>query len=144
MRKNILKYISIIINIILIILLIYINNSKKTTYPKYGYFVNKELDITNRDILEHNAPFEYYYIGEHNNKETIGLIPYIAYINSINYDNEEKIVNISFNGKIYKIISDEDIKELQKEIEENKGEYFINLQYSSKTGYIYEIVLTKL
>lgn len=133
--------ISLILNITLTI--IYIKQIKNNE-PKYGYYINKDLDITNIDVLEHNAPFERYFIGKQNSEVVIKMIEYVQYTNDINYDNENKTICLFFKEEAYKKIDSGQLRKLKDSIKNDRENYYINVNYNQQTGFINEVIVTKI
>lgn len=142
MKKNILTKILLVVllvfNIVLVINNVY--NSK----PRYGYYLNKNLGITNIDVLEYNAPFEYCFYGKNNTESTLKMIIYIYEINLINYNNSNKLITVQFEERNYTIITLEELTLLQNTIMAHQGNYFIKPIYNQQIGFINKITINKI
>ncbi len=143
--KIIFIFLLIICNIILAILLVkYINLYNKAEKPKFGYYLDREFQITNTDLYNHNIIYESFYIGEYNYDDTIQLINFIREKNYINWDNKYLYVKVLFNDYEYDIRLDNDYNKLNDELKKSKGEYFFNIIYNEDTGFVNTVSIKKI
>lgn len=134
----------IICNIVLAILLMkYINLYNKEEKPKFGYYLDKDSQITSIDLYNHNIIYESFYIGEYNYDDAVQLINFIRENNYINWDNKYLYVKVLFNEYEYDIGVDDDYNKLHNELNENKGKYFFNIIYNEDTGFVNTVSIKK-
>lgn len=143
--KIIFIFLLIICNIILAILLVkYINLYNKAEKTKFGYYLDREFQITSTDLYNHNIIYESFYIGEYNYDDTIQLINFIREKNYINWDNKYLYVKVLFNDYEYDIRLDNDYNKLNDELKKSKGEYFFNIIYNEDTGFVNTVSIKKI
>lgn len=145
---KILIIIMLLIIIVLSILLAQYSSAYKTIYedlkePKFGYYLNRELEITSIDLMNHNSIYEILFLGEHNYYETIDLLTYLNYVNKCNFDNEYLLVKTIFNNKEYLLGNDEEFEYLSNQIK-TKYNYFININYNESSGFVNSIIINKI
>lgn len=142
-NKAILVISLIIIAILLILLFRYISLYNKARSPKFGYYINKDMQITNIDLQNHNLIYEKFGTGEYDYNYVLKLIEYIYSYNINNNENEYLHVNIMFNDKEYNLMEEEEFKRIYSQIENYSGEYFLSVNYNKATGAINSITITK-
>ena len=135
MKKTIigaLIFIMIIIIIVLSVLLVHYKNLyEEASKPVFGYYINKDLQITNLDLINHNSLYEYFFIGEYNYEETVRRIKILQATHGTSIVD----VNIILNDVEYSSNKLDNFKTIINIIEETKGNYFINVSYD-ETGSI--------
>ena len=144
MKKTIigaLIFIMIIIIIVLSVLLVHYKNLyEEASKPVFGYYINKDLQITNLDLINHNSLYEYFFIGEYNYEETIRRIKILqAERGSSIVD-----VNIILNDAEYSSNKLDNYETIENIIQKNKGNYFINVSYDEESGFIDLVNITSI
>ena len=136
---SIIMIVSLILNIIILIKLI------KDSEPLYGaYYINREKRITNIEVLEDEAIFNNFFWGEYDSQTISERLNYIYHINLLRKENEDKMVDIIFENTKYRIMNDEQLKKLQKEIKSYKGNYDIKTTTRENTVFVNTIILKKV
>lgn len=126
----------IIIAILSILLVRYISLYKEASNPKFGYYLDKNMQITNYDLQNHNRIYEKFAVGEYDYNYIVKLMEYINNSNKENYENKYYQVNILFNGKEYNMSQDSDYNALSELISNEKGQYNADINYNELTGFI--------
>lgn len=144
MKKIIIRALIFIMTIIIIVLSVllvhYKNLYKEASEPVFGYYINKELQITNLDLINHNSIYEYFFIGEYNYEETIRRIKILqAERGSSIVD-----VNIILNDAEYSSNKLDNYETIENIIQKNKGNYFINVDYDEESGFINLVKITSI
>lgn len=126
----------IIIAILSILLIRYISLYKEASNPKFGYYLDKNMQITNIDLQNHNRIYEQFCVGEYDYNYTLNLLEYINKSNKYNYDNKYYQVNVLFDGKKYNMSQDSDYNALCDSITNKNDQYNVNVSYNKETGFI--------
>ena len=131
---------TIIIIVLSVLLVHYKNLYKEASEPVFGYYINKELQITNLDLINHNSIYEYFFIGEYNYEETIRRIKILQ------AESGSSIVevNIILNDVEYSSNKLDNYKTIENIIQKNKGNYFINVDYDEESGFINLVKITSI
>ncbi len=144
MKKTIigaLIFIMIIIIIVLSVLLVHYKNLyEEASKPVFGYYINKDLQITNLDLINHNSLYEYFFIGEYNYEETVRRIKILQATHGTSIVD----VNIILNDVEYSSNKLDNFKTIINIIEETKGNYFINVSYDEESGFIDLVNITSI
>ena len=144
MKKTIigaLIFIMIIIIIVLSVLLVHYKNLyEEASKPVFGYYINKDLQITNLDLINHNKLYEYFFIGEYNYEETVRRIKILQATHGTSIVD----VNIILNDVEYSSNKLDNFKTIINIIEETKGNYFINVSYDEESGFIDLVNITSI
>lgn len=134
---KIILILAVVIIVILVILLVkYISLYKETSNPKFGYYIDSNMQITNIDLQNHNRIYEQFCVGKYDYNYVIKLIDYIYNSNQDNYDNKYYQVNVLFNDKKYNMSQGSDYNALSELITNEKGQYNANINYNEETGFI--------
>lgn len=144
MKKTIigaLIFIMIIIIIVLSVLLVHYKNLyEEASKPVFGYYINKDLQITNLDLINHNSLYEYFFIGEYNYEEAVRRIKILQ----ATHGSSIVDVNIILNDVEYSSNKLDNFKTIINIIEETKGNYFINVSYDEESGFIDLVNITSI
>ena len=144
MKKTIigaLIFIMIIIIIVLSVLLVHYKNLyEEASKPVFGYYINKDLQITNLDLINHNSLYEYFFIGEYNYEEAVRRIKILQ----ATHGSSIVDVNIILNDVEYSSNKLDNFKTITNIIEEAKGNYFINVNYDEESGFIDLVSITSI
>ena len=144
MKKTIigaLIFIMIIIIIVLSVLLVHYKNLyEEASKPVFGYYINKDLQITNLDLINHNSLYEYFFIGEYNYEEAVRRIKILQATHGTSIVD----VNIILNDVEYSSNKLDNFKTITNIIEEAKGNYFINVNYDEESGFIDLVSITSI
>ena len=144
MKKTIigaLIFIMIIIIIVLSVLLVHYKNLyEEASKPVFGYYINKDLQITNLDLINHNSLYEYFFIGEYNYEETVRRIKILQATHGTSIVD----VNIILNDVEYSSNKLDNFKTIINIIEDTKGNYFINVSYDEESGFIDLVNITSI
>lgn len=133
----------IIIAILSILLVRYISLYKEASNPKFGYYLDKNMQITNYDLQNHNRIYEKFAVGEYDYNYIVNLMEYINNSNKENYENKYYQVNVLFDGKEYNMSQDSDYNALSELITNEKGQYSTGINYNEQTGFINLVTITK-
>ena len=134
-------FIMIIIIIVLSVLLVHYKNLyEEASKPVFGYYINKDLQITNLDLINHNSLYEYFFIGEYNYEETVRRIKILQATHGTSIVD----VNIILNDVEYSSNKLDNFKTIINIIEETKGNYFINVSYDEESGFIDLVNITSI
>lgn len=141
--KNKSLVIKVIITIALIIIVIlsvllfkYVSLYKEESNPKFGYYINKNMQITNIDLQNHNRFYEQFCVGKYDYNYVLNLLEYINESNKCNYNNKYYQVDVLFNSQKYDMIQDNDYNDLSDLITNEKGEYNVDINYNKENGFI--------
>ena len=75
---KIILILAVVIIVILVILLVkYISLYKEVSNLKFGYYIDSNMQITNRDLQNHNRIYEQFCVGKYDYNYVIKLIDYI-------------------------------------------------------------------
>ena len=146
--KNLVTKITLILALIIIIILSillarYISLYKEASNLKFGYYIDSDMQITNRDLQNHNRIYEQFCVGKYDYNYILNLLGYINKSNKDNYNNEYYKVNVKYNDKEYNMIQDSDYNDLSELITNEKGQYNADINYNEETGFINLIIVTK-
>lgn len=112
--------------------------------PEIGYYLNREAQITNINLIKHNSVLEHFAIGEYDEDRIITLIDYINANNRNNHDNEYLQVTLLFEEEEYAVDSSEMAELLKNKLKNNPGKYFSEVTYNNETGFINTVIITHL
>ena len=144
MKKIIIGALIFIMTIIIIVLSVllvhYKNLYEEASKPVVGYYINKDLQITNLDLINHNSLYEYFFIGEYNYEETVRRIKILQATHGTSIVD----VNIILNDVEYSSNKLDNFKTIINIIEETKGNYFINVSYDEESGFIDLVNITSI
>ena len=144
MKKTIIGALIFIMTIIIIVLSVllvhYKNLYEEASKPVFGYYINKDLQITNLDLINHNSLYEYFFIGEYNYEETVRRIKILQATHGTSIVD----VNIILNDVEYSSNKLDNFKTIINIIEETKGNYFINVSYDEESGFIDLVNITSI
>ena len=147
-KKVILLVVSFIMVISLILNVILIEKCKKLkieSEPSYGHYINIEEKINIKELEEREITLSYFYTGNYDSKTVVERLNYIYDINNIYWESKCKIINIEFEEEIYKLITKEQLKELQEKVKDYQGNYHFEVkEYNQDTGFPDILILTKI
>lgn len=127
----------IIIVILSVLLFKYVSLYKEeSNYAFGGYYINKNMQITNRDLQNHNRFYEQFCVGKYDYNYILNILEYINKSNKCNYNNKYYQVDVLFNSQKYDMIQDNDYNDLSGLITNEKGEYNVDINYNKENGFI--------
>ena len=148
-KKQLLIRITFILIIIIIIVLSVLMIKFKNLYvdlkrePVFGYYLDRDLQMTSIDAINHNMVYLTFFEGEHNGKYVNKLLDFLYYANRYNSDNKYLYIKVYYKDEEYKVDYDESIGKLRKLINE-KSKYKIEVGYPENSGFITSITIKDL
>ncbi len=130
----------VIIAVLSLLIIKFKNLYEEASEPVFGYYINKDLQITNLDLINHNSLYEYFFIGEYNYEETVRRIKILQATHGTSIVD----VNIILNDVEYSSNKLDNFKTITNIIEEAKGNYFINVNYDEESGFIDLVSITSI
>ncbi len=145
---RILIIIMFLIIIVLSVIIIKYNASYKKIYedlkePRFGYYLDRESQITNLDLINHNSIYMAFFEGKHTSEEIIKLLTFLQDVNEYNKDNEYLYVTVYYNSNEYQVNKNEQYETLCDLILEAKN-YSVELKYNENSGFINYIIINKI
>ncbi len=148
-KKQLLIRITFILIIIIIIVLSVLMIKFKNLYvdlkrePVFGYYLDRDLQMTSIDAINHNMVYLAFFEGEHNGKYVNKLLDFLYYANRYNSDNKYLYIKVYYKDEEYKVDYDESIEKLRKLIKK-ESKYKIEVGYGDDTGFITSITIKDL
>ena len=130
----------VIIAVLSLLIIKFKNLYEEASEAVFGYYINKDLQITNLDLINHNSLYEYFFIGEYNYEETVRRIKILQATHGTSIVD----VNIILNDVEYSSNKLDNFKTITNIIEEAKGNYFINVNYDEESGFIDLVSITSI
>lgn len=112
--------------------------------PKFGYYLNSNLQITSIDLKNHNIVYEYFCIGKYKKEEVIKIIEFIREYDRNNGSNKYLYVKILFNHEEYDVTLEEEYNKLREGVSTGKENYFLNVNYNDESGFINSITINEI
>lgn len=145
-KKQLLLIVTFIILAIIIFVLtilmikfrnLYVNLRKE---PAFGYYLDRDLQMTSIDEVNHNMVYLTFFEGEHDGQYVKKLLNFLYYYNRYNSDNKYLYVKVYYKNEEYNVDYDESIEKLLKLINGSKR-YKIMVGYGEDSGFITSITI---
>lgn len=134
----------LIIVVLSILLVKYINLYNKTIEPKFGYYLDKDLQITSVDLRNHNSIYEFFCNDNCEKREVIKIIEFIRNYDRNNESNPYLYVKILLNDEEYDVRLEKDYNELTDIISNGEENYLLNINYNDESGFINSITIKNI
>ena len=148
-KKQLLIRITFILMIVIIIVLSVLMIKFRNLYvdlkrePVFGYYLDRDLQMTSIDAINHNMVYLAFFEGEHNGKYVNKLLNFLYYANTYNYDNKYLYVKVYYKNEEYKVNYDKSIEKLRKLIK-GESKYKIEVGYEGDSLFITSITIKDL
>ena len=130
----------VIIAVLSLLIIKFKNLYEEASEPVFGYYINKDLQITNLDLINHNSLYEYFFIGEYNYEETVRRIKILQATHGTSIVD----VNIILNDVEYSSNKLDNFKTIINIIEGTKGNNFIRVNYDEERRIIDLVNITSI
>ncbi|MCI9177261.1 MAG: hypothetical protein HFJ28_01460 [Clostridia bacterium] len=106
---------------------------------------NRGVDLCFSDeVRANNAALDYLLSGNHNSKSLADRLHYVYSMNNLYKESENKIIYVVFENTEYKIMNDKQLENLQNQVKNYKGSYYVEVYADEETGYSNKVILNKI